>query len=152
IDLTGIDANHLTNDILPRLAAALAKAPRPLFPPRWTGEALLTAFDSTAPAARAAIAAAAALADSNGVRIAGHYASVQQARDAFSRKPFLAGSATHLLAQVVRSTPSGAIHLTEDFAAALHAGPARGRPRTEYVGDLPAEDGEESIRLFSLKR
>ncbi|MEI9887142.1 MAG: TRAFs-binding domain-containing protein [Rhizomicrobium sp.] len=152
IDLAGIDANHLTNDILPRLAIALAKAPKPLFPPRWTGEALLTAFGATAPAARAAIAAAAALADSNGVRIAGHYASVQQARDAFSRKPFLVGTATHLLAQVVRSTPSGAVHLTEDFAAALHAGPARGRPRTEYVGDLPAEDGEDSLRLFSLKR
>ena len=68
----------------------------------------------------------------------------------FSLRSFLTGPATATLAQVVRSTPSGAVHLTEDFAAALHAG--RPRPRTEYVGDLPAGEGEDAMRLFSLKR
>lgn len=150
IDLESADAAALSNDLLPRLARVLAKGPKPLIPPRWTGEAVLAAWRGTAAAAAAALAVAAEFADTEGVRIAGHYASVHQADDAFSRRPFLTGPATATLAQVVRSTPAGAVHLTEDFAAALHAG--RPRPRTEYVGDLPAGEGEDPMRLFSLKR
>jgi hypothetical protein len=151
IDLTGADVNQVSEILLPRLAKILAKVRGPLVPPRWTGEAVLVAFPATAPAARAAIAAADALAGETGVRICGHYATVHVADDAFSGKTFLAGPATELLTQVVRSTPSGAIHVTEDFAAALHAGAAAKRLRTEYVGDLPSGEYPDPVRLFSLK-
>jgi hypothetical protein len=149
IDLAEIDPARLTRELLPVLKAALARAPKPLVPPRFTGDALLCAYAAPAAAARAAIAAAGAHAEIAGLRIAAHYAAVLEGRDAFSGKPFLAGSATALLARLIGSTPSGAIHATEDFAAALHAGAARARPRTEYVGDLPAEP--DPIRLFALK-
>ena len=152
IDLTGADVKRLSKDILPRLARALADGPKPLVPPRWTGEALLAAYGATGPAASAALAAAAALADTDGVRIAGHYASVHRAYDTFSKQRFLTGPANATLAQVVRSAPFGAVHVTEDFAAALYAGPLRGRPRAEYVGDLPSGDTETPMPLFSLKR
>ncbi|MEJ0024878.1 MAG: tetratricopeptide repeat-containing protein [Rhizomicrobium sp.] len=148
IDLSEAGADRLSKELLPRLARALGK-PRPLFAPRWTGEALLVAYQATAAAAAAAHAAAASLADAGGVRIAGHYASVRQADDVFSGKPFLAGPATRLLERMVRSVPPGAIHLSEDFAAALHAG--AGHPHTEYVGDLDAEGSDEPVRLFALK-
>ena len=147
IDLCDVDADHLSKDVLPRLARVLAKPPKTLFPPRWTGEALLVAYPTPTAAAEAAEAAAAALTETAGMRIAGHYASVRQADDIFSGYPFLAGPATRLLAQVARSVPPGAIHLTEDFAAALHAG--SGHPRTEYIGDLEA--GGDPIRLYALK-
>jgi len=149
IDLSDADVDRLSNVILPRLAAALARRPKPLVPPRWTGEALLIAYPTTTAAATAAAAASAALADVFGARIAGHYACVGQGDDAFNGKPFLAGSATRLLAQIARSVPPGAIHLSEDFAAALHAG--AGHPRTEFIGDLPTEGHDDPIRLFSLK-
>lgn len=152
IDLSEADGRVLAKTLLPALARALAKGPKAMLAPRWTGEAVLAAYDTTAAAARAALDAAAALGGAPGARIAGHYALVHRAADAFGGKPFLLGPATHMLTQVVRSTPSGAVHLTEDFAAALHAGAAKGRPRTEYVGDLPSETIEEAVRLFSLKR
>jgi tetratricopeptide (TPR) repeat protein len=147
VDLAEADPTRLTRELLPALKAALARAPKPLFPPRWTGEALICAYAAPAPAARAAFAAAAAL--GSAPRIAAHYVSMLEGRDPFSARPFAAGPAPALLAQLVGSIPSGAVHVTEDFAAALHAGPARSRPRTEYVGDLPAEP--DPIRLFALK-
>jgi len=58
---------------------------------------------------------------------------------------------TEVLAQIVRSTPSGAIHVTEDFAAALYAGAAGKHLRTEYVGELPSDEYPDPVRLFSLK-
>ncbi len=148
IDLSVAGADRLSKELLPRLARALAK-PKPLFAPRWTGEALLVAYQTTASAAAAAHAAAGALADAGGVRIAGHYASVRQADDVFSGTPFLAGPATRILERIVRSVAPGAIHLTEDFAAALHAGASN--PHTEYIGDLDAEGLGDPIRLFALK-
>ena len=149
IDLSDADADLLSKDMLPSLARALARGRKPLVPPRWTGEALLLAYPTPAAAASAAGAASAALAGSQGARIAGHYACIRQGDDAFSGQPFLFGPATHLAAQIVRSVPPGAIHLSEDFAASLHAG--TGHPRTEYIGDLPSDAGGEPVRLFSLK-
>jgi hypothetical protein len=149
IDVSG--AGRLPAHALPLLARTLAKGPKPAIAPRWTGEAVLAAYAATAPAARAAVAAAAVLADVPGVRIAGHYAIAQRTDDPFGGPPYLAGLAAAMLIQMVASTPSGAVHVTEDFAAALNAGSDRGRPRTEYVGDLPVERIADPFRLYSLK-
>ncbi len=99
IDLSDADADQVSKDLLPRLARVLAKRPKPLIPPRWTGDALLLAYATTAAAADAARAAAAALAEADGARIAGHYACARQGDDAFSGHPFLAGPATRLPAR-----------------------------------------------------
>ncbi len=145
------EADRLPTHVLPLLARTLAKGPKPIVPPRWTGEAVLTGYGAPASAARAGLAIAGALARISGIRIAGHYAVVQRAEDPFGGQSYLAGPATALLADIVASTPSGAMHVTEDFAAALNAGAARGRPRTEYVGDLPGGEIADPVKLYSLK-
>ena len=40
-------------------------------------------------------------------------------------------------ARILQSTPTSAVHASEDFAAVLCAGPSAGRPRVEYIGDCP---------------
>jgi hypothetical protein len=43
--------------------------------------------------------------------------------------------------------------VSEDFAAALFAGAAAGRPRAEYIGELPSATIEKHpMRLYSLRR
>ncbi len=135
---------------LARLARGAASWPAQTIAPRWTGEALLVSFDTPADAARAALRAAKDLGDDAQPRIAGHYGIAGVARDPFAGSEFLTGPATALLGQIVHSTPHGAIHLSEDFAAALHACAPAGEFRTEYIGELPAAD--DPPRLFSLKR
>jgi hypothetical protein len=49
------------------------------------------------------------------------------------------------------STPLGAIHVSEDFAAALCATTGKTRPRSEYIGELPASGPGDPLRLFSIK-
>jgi hypothetical protein len=151
IDLSGHDADRLATDILPLLARALASMPEALVRPRWTDEAILIAFESPAPAALAAASIVAALEMVTEVRIAGHYAIVRRVRDPFGGEPLLLGPSINLLKQMAHSAPPGAIHLTEDFAAALSAGPASDKRRTEYVGELGADEMEEPVRLFSLR-
>ena len=146
IDLSASVAQGGAASMLQRLARALSAAPRPLIAPRWTGEALSIAFASPVQAARAALMAK-AVAETE-LRIAGHYAIVQRATDPFDRKPFLTGPATALPARMMLSVPAGAVHVSEDFAAALNAGSARNRPHIEYVGDLPPAP---VVRLYSLK-
>ena len=140
--------DSLVRTVFPRLKRAVAQNPPPLVAPRWSAGALVLAFATPAEAARAALAIAAGLDGIKGWRIGGHYGLVWLADDPFGGAPLLLGEAAELPAEVVRSTPPGAIHLTEDFAAALHAA---GLPHTEYVGDLPAMDVAEPVRLFSLR-
>ncbi len=148
IDLSSADPTSLARAILPRLAAILAADPSPVMAARWTGEAVIVAYRSTAEAARAALAASAALAETT-FRIAGHCAIATRVDDPFGGPPFLLGAPLALLDRISRSAPSGAIHVSEDFAASLYAGAARARPRTEYVGELPGDD--EALRLFAIK-
>jgi hypothetical protein len=86
------------------------------------------------------------------IRIAGHYAIFRHAHDPFGGELILLGPAMAMLQQVAASAPPGAIHVTEDFAAALNAGPVVGRQRTEYVGELSFDMHADSMGLFSLKR
>jgi hypothetical protein len=150
IDGGGMGADEFAKHVLPRVAQILAASPGPAVAPRWTGEAVVAAFDTPAAAAEAALALAVSLKNRAELRIAGAYGIARLAEDPFGGKPFLAGGAAGMPAQILLSTADSAIHVTEDFAAALCAGPAAGRPRVEFIGEMPA-DGDP-IRLFSLKR
>jgi hypothetical protein len=73
------------------------------------------------------------------------------AKDPFASRPYLAGAAVSLPARIMLSTPLGAIHVSEDFAAALCATTGKTRPRSEYIGELPASGPGDPLRLFSIK-
>lgn len=135
---------------LRRLARALSPSRKPLMSPRWTGDAVVTAFDTPAAAAKAVLAAKAAL-EGVELRIAGHYAIFRCGKDAFGTGAMLSGPAVALTREIALSTPPGAVHISEDFAAALHAGAAEDCPRTELVGELPGAEIDAPIRLFSLR-
>jgi hypothetical protein len=137
-------------EVLDRLAAALRSGPAALVPPRWTGEAVFAAYENTAAAAAAALAALDAGGGST-LRIAGAYGLASRTEDPFGGPPHLAGPASRRVAAIAASVPPGAIHVGEDFAASLYAGPAAGRPRIERVGELE-DDGEGPTPLYSLKR
>jgi len=119
--------------------------------PRWTGDAVTVAYDAPKPAAEVALSLADALAGVRGLRIAGHYAIAQRVDDPFGGKPFLLGAATTRLEDIVLSTPAGAIYVSADFATALHVGPAAELPRTQYVGELPADEGSAPTTLYLLQ-
>lgn len=150
IEMSVSSGERLTEEILPWLARALKAGSAPLTAPRWTGDAVLAAFDTAQAAARAALSAASVMAEKSDLRVAGHYAIVEEADDPFGGAAYLTGEGAVLPREIAKSTPWGAIHLSEDFAAALHAGAVR--PRTEYVGALRDEGGRDTMALFSLKR
>ena len=145
-------AGRLVDAIFPALSQALTGTPAPMVAPRWTPDSVSLAYPRVGDAARAALALADALRGVADLRVAGGYGIAHPAIDPFDRTPILLGRMARTLAEVMASIPPGAIHVTEDFAAALFAGPADGRPRAEYVGDLATSDPEQPIRLFSLKR
>ena len=134
----------------PRLARALAALPKPIVKPRWTGEELFVAYDTVSKAADAALAAAAVLKRSPQARIAGHYALVESIDDPFGGAPLL-GTASPVLREILNTTPPLAAYVSEDFAAALHAGRAKRRPRVELVGEVTPRAGEP-MKLYSLRR
>lgn len=138
--------------ILPRLARAFAALPKTIVSPRWTGEEIFLAYDTVSKAASAALAAARILKASPGSRIAGHYGLAESIDDPFGGEPVLGGSAAPVLKEILQTTPPPAAYVSEDFAAALHAGPAEGRPRVELVGELPSQTGaEHPMKLYSLR-
>src|SRR5690606_18485317 len=90
----------------------------PLIPPTIAGEALHLAFEDTTGAARAAGRLAAA---ASALRIAGHYGVVVRVEAPFGGSPVLIGGATSLAPDLLASTPPGAVHVSEAYAAALHS-------------------------------
>jgi hypothetical protein len=134
----------------PRLARALAALPKPMVKPRWTGEELFLAYDTVSKAADAALAAAVVLKRSPRARIAGHYALVETIDDPFGGAPLL-GASSPVLREILNTAPPLAAYVSEDFAAALHAGRAEKRPRVELVGEATPRAGEP-IKLYSLRR
>ncbi len=148
----GPAAAESRNAILSRLARSLAALPGAIMSPRWTGEEILLAYDTVSDAAATALAAADILKTSPGSRIAAHYALAESMRDPFTREPMLGGNAA-VLKEILQTAPPLAAYVSEDFAAALHAGPPAGRPRVELVGELPSQAGEEQpMKLYSLRR
>ncbi len=152
IDLSGSSPRELAQSILPRVADAIGTEPA-VMPARWMGEGVCAAFDTPSAAARTALSVAAVLDGAANSRIAAHYAVAQRLEDPLGGEPFLAGSAMRLAASALLSTPRGIISLTDDFATALCAGPAKERPRTEYLGDVQAGGAASApIRIHSLTR
>ncbi|HEX4158847.1 MAG TPA: tetratricopeptide repeat-containing protein [Rhizomicrobium sp.] len=152
IEISGTSGDDLSPHVLPRLAEIFHSAGPQLVRPRWTGEAVTAAIENPAEAAQIALSIAGSLKPFKHFRIAAHYGIARLADDPFTATQFVAGCAASVPNQILLSTPLSAIHASEDFAAVLCAGAAAGRPRVEYIGDMPAKNGENSIRLFSLKR
>jgi len=151
IDLASADPEAVA-DILPKLARALSAQPGPMIAPRWTGEEIVTAYDTVAQAAHAALSAAQVLKSTPGSRIAGHYALGERTADPFGGEQILSGAEARTVREILRSTPFFSVHVSEDFAAALFSGPAAGRPRVEHVGELPSDKIEpHPMRLYSLR-
>jgi hypothetical protein len=134
-------------ELLEEAARVLAMGPNPLFAPRWTGEAVLAAYENPLFAADAALSTLNKLGEA--VRVAGHYGTMRLANDPFGGAPFLTGEASMLPARAIVSTAPGAVLVTEDFAAALCARSASAR--LEFVGELPESEPDNPTRLFSLK-
>jgi tetratricopeptide (TPR) repeat protein len=133
------------------LAAAIGNGPTPQAPPRWSGEVLRLSYETCAEAAAAAATIASSIEAARGARITGHYGIVRPIDDPFGGPPLELGWSARLPERMLASVPPGAIHVSEDFAAALHGETAPGRFRTEYIGDLPSDDIDDPLRLFSLK-
>ncbi len=151
IDLASADPEAIAA-ILPKLARVLSAQPGPLIVPRWTGEEIMTAYDTVPQAAAVALSAAQLLKSTPGPCIAGHYALVERAADPFGGEQVLSGAEARTVGEILRSTPPSSVHVSEDFAAALYCGPASGRPRVEYVGELPSDKIEpQPMRLYSLR-
>jgi len=151
IEWFGAEGNPQGRNIAARLADALAPYATPSASARWTGEAVVMSFDAPQMAARAALAAVAALKDAVDLRVAAHYGLVKRIDDPFGGASLLTGSTVALPRQILLSTPPGAIHVTEEFAAALHAGPVRNCPLAGYIGDLPEDEFGRAVRLFALR-
>lgn len=151
LEFPGADAINLNRVVLPRLAKIFSPDRNLTVPARWVDQAVIAGFSTPRAAAKAALAAVAALKRASGIRCAAHYGFAQIGPDPFGGKPLLLGPAAELPAEIAASTPAGAVHVSEDFAAALCAGPASGRPRVEFIGELPDGRSGEALRLFSLK-
>lgn len=141
-------ASRLARSILPVLGAAIDEGPATIAPADWRGASVRLAYTTPGQAAAAALAIAAALRDATGFRIAGDY-GLAPLDD--GGQVLLLGRAAALPAEILRSVPPGAIHVTETFACAVQVSPERGRPPAEYVGDLPGGTVEAPVRLFALR-
>jgi hypothetical protein len=131
---------------LDRIGGVLVDAARPLTAVV-AGQALHLAFADPAGAARAAALIFAAFPPDAG-RIAAHYGVARQIEGPFGGPPALVGAAAGVAPDMLASTPSGAIHLSETFAAALHGWTAITAGETPYVGELSRDGG--SIALYAL--
>lgn len=129
--------------------AALSAAIGPGVPGRWTSDGLILHCEAPGPAAAVALAVTAALGEA--VRVGAAYDLGESIADPFGGPPLLLGAAVDLAARATASAPSGATHATADFAAALQAGPATGRPRVELVGDLTDTGIEDPVQLYAVK-
>lgn len=149
------DVGRMEAEVLPRLGSVLAGpganwGPM-LAPPRWTAGVLSVAFATVEGAAAAALAVAQTLRDQGPFRIAAHYGPVRPAADPFGGADLLLGPATELPERLLASTPQGAIHVSADFACALNAGPEAACPRLEPVGELPLDEVEEGVAVYSMR-
>lgn len=134
---------------LRRAVEALAGAVRPLTTPMFAGGVLHLAFEDPAGAAGAADRIERAFWP-DGPRIAGHYGVVELAENPFEGPPVLFGPNAGRAADLLASTPPGAVHVTESFATALHGWTQLASGECAYVGEL--SNGEQVIALYALAR
>lgn len=139
-------------DFLTRLAALVAAGPPSLAPPRWLGGLVCLAYAAPAHAAAIALAIQALGTQDQSVAIGGHYGAVRRGEDPFTKATVILGVAQAVAVQLLASVPPNAVHVTEDFAAALQAGSRPESVRTEWIGELPDGDIANVTRLFALRR
>lgn len=130
------------------LAAVLLADPKPLAAPVWTETVLRAAYTSPAGAAKAALAI---LAAAPWLRIAADYSLVRRIECPSGGPTLLLGLASPGPDMVLASTPPGAIHVTETFAAALRAVAPDDAAVIEQVGELPAALSSPVV-VFALSR
>ncbi|MDQ7812945.1 tetratricopeptide repeat-containing protein, partial [Brevundimonas sp.] len=145
------DAGHAedsaTTEAFGWIAAALADAARPLTHPVVAGDVLHLAFADPGEASEAANRIGDALGP-DAPRIAGHYGVARRVESPFGGPPALVGRATRLAMDLLASTPPGAVHVSEDFAAALHGWTHLSAGDAAYVGELSI--GGRTINLYAL--
>jgi len=127
------------------------------------GDGLFLAFDDPHAAAAAALAiqagvsaaargaAAAGLPPDLQLRLAGHLGPTYDGFDPLRRESSVIGAHVTRAARLEPVTPSGAIYLTEPFAAALALEPRAGIA-TIYVGRRPMAKDYGELRLYRLER
>jgi class 3 adenylate cyclase len=152
IEFAQFGAVAQSKTVLPRLAKLFSSEDKLVVPARWTGDAVIVGFPTALAAAKSALSVASALRKRMAIRCSAHYGMARVGTDPFAGTPFLFGPAAEWPSKIAYSTPPGAIHVSEDFAAALCAGRASGRPRVEFIGELPNERSGETVKLYSLKR
>lgn len=129
--------------LLARADGALAGA-HTLAPPVVAGDVLHLAFAGPVEAA----AVAGRLVADGTSRIAGHYGVAIEVPSPFGGPPALTGPATGLAPDLLASTPPGAVHVSEAFAAALHSRTALAPGETAWIGELVR--GGHPIGLHAL--
>lgn len=147
LDGEGPAGDPATPEALARAAAVLADAARPLTLPAVAGDVFHLAFSNPAEASEAAGLIGRAFGP-DAPRIAGHYGVVRLAGNPFGGPPVVVGPAAGLAPDLLVSTPPGAIHVSESFAAALHGWSRLPAGETAYVGDLSRAG--ETIGLYAL--
>jgi class 3 adenylate cyclase len=125
------------------------------------GDAIFLAFDDLAAAAHAALAIQARLTtlkkDILGLpaklelRLAGHLGPTYDGFDPLRGERSMIGAHITRAERLEKVTPTGAVYVTEPFAAALALTPAAGIAAT-YVGRRPASKGYGDLRLYRLDR
>lgn len=146
-DGTGPAGGSATHESLGRVAAALADAASPLIPPVVAGDVLHLAFADPAEASEAAGRIGRSFGQ-DAPRIAGHYGVARRAESPLHGPPALVGPATRMAPDLLASTPPGAVHVSEDFAAALHGWTHLSAGDAAYVGEVAI--GGRTINLYSL--
>jgi hypothetical protein len=137
-------------DAAAKLAAAktaLDKAPAPVAPACFTGEAVLVGFDGVAAAAAAAAAIATAL--GGAASVGGHYGVGMLVADPFSGAARIAGRTAALALAAAQSTLAGSVSVTDDFAAALEV--RAPHARAEFIGELTGPGAPAPIGLHALR-
>jgi hypothetical protein len=118
----------------------------PLVPPTIAGETLHLAFpDPTGAAAAAGRLTAAGI---GALRVAGHYGVAVRVEAPFGGPPALIGGATGLAPDLLVSTPPGAVHISEAFAAALHSRADLPPGATVPIGELVRQG--QAVGLHAL--
>lgn len=145
--------DQLTPEPLTNVAHRLSLMPRlpdRIAPPQWRSHGVTLAFASPTEAAAAALKIRSALQASGPVRVAAHFGLVAVAPSfSGSEGPAFLGETLTIAELIVSATPSTAVYVSEQFAAALMA---RGTPACmpEFVGELGKGDTSEAVALYTL--
>jgi hypothetical protein len=124
------------------------------------GERLCAVFENSVVAARTALEMQEAVAaldmaglglpEGLGLRIGGHRGLVMEGLDPIRREPMAFGSEMARALRMEPAIPSGAVYVSEAFAASL-ALEAPDDLACEYVGHMPAEHDEDPWRMFVVR-